>query len=85
VVRSGFTDTFDQFLDKLGQRMQQARSAGMDRSAIKRNAERVGDWLDENVSPDTPEQRVLQELWRVSDESEQQAMANAMVRLVERR
>jgi hypothetical protein len=82
--QSGFTDTFEQFLGKLGERVEQAKSAGMSTADIQRNAERMGDWLAQSYTPETPEERVLRELWEVSDQREQQAMANAMVRLVQR-
>ncbi len=84
MAQQGYTDTFNTFIDKLGTRLEQAKSTGMDDRAIRKNAERVGDWLSQSYDPETPEERVLQELWRVSDQKEQQAMANAMVRLVER-
>jgi len=82
--KSGYTDTFNEFLGELHTRMDQARGSGMSTEDIQKNAERVGDWLARSVTPRTPEQRVLQELWQVSNEREQQAMANAMVRLVDR-
>lgn len=80
-----FTDTFDQFTQELASRLSAAQRAGMGQEEIMKKAEDVGDWLSRNVPPKNPEQRLLKEVWDVSDQQEQQAIANALVKMVQKR
>lgn len=80
-----FTDTFDQFTEELASRLNVAQRAGMGREEIVNKAEDVGDWLNRTVPPKSPEQRLLKELWDVSDNREQHAIASALVKMVQNR
>lgn len=79
------TDSFEQFLSELKQKVNLAQSAGASDRMIADHAAEVGDFLSRTYDPKNPEQRVLKELWDVSDAKEQQAIASAMFKLVERR
>lgn len=79
-----FTDSFQQFTGELRQRLQAAKSLGMSEDTLKQRAEDFGDYLAQHVQPKTPEQHILRELWQVADQQEQQAIANAVYKLVER-
>lgn len=77
-------DNFEQWKDFLQDRMNQAKNNGMDQGTISDIAAEVGDYLASEVQPQNPEQKLLAELWNVASEEEQQAMANIMVKLVQK-
>lgn len=78
------TDQFQQFTRELSQRIQAAKQAGMSQQDIQARAQQIGDWLAQSADPKTPEQRLLKELWQVANQQEQQAIANSLVKLVQR-
>jgi len=79
----GLTNTFDQFTDQLATAMKTAQHMGMSQQDIVANAERVGDWLAQEVSPQSPEQRLLKEMWNASNNQEQQTIAGVLVKMVQ--
>lgn len=81
----GFTGTFEQFTDELATKLNIARKTGMGQQEIVNRATDIGDWLAREVAPKNPEQRLLKELWEVSDNKEQQAIASAIVKMVQKR
>jgi hypothetical protein len=78
------SDTFEQFKQELAQKVRVAKAAGMSPGEIKNKAQEVGDFLAQHYDPRSPEQRLLKELWAVSDANEQQSLASAVVKLVQR-
>ncbi|EZP78107.1 hypothetical protein H839_05194 [Parageobacillus genomosp. 1] len=77
-------DNFEQWKDFLAERLQQAQQQGLNQQVISDVAYQIGDYLAEHVDPKNPEERLLADLWSVADEQEQHAIANAMVKLVQR-
>ncbi|GAW93721.1 DUF3243 domain-containing protein [Calderihabitans maritimus] len=77
--------SFDQWLETLGKALSKAKAMGMPEDIIKNSAAKLGDFLAENVNPDISENRFLRDLWEVADETEQEAIAGAMIKLVERK
>jgi hypothetical protein len=77
------TDTFEEFRQGLAQKVRAAKAAGMSQQAIAGRAEQVGDFLANHYDPRSPEQRLLKELWQVSDQQQQHAIAEALVKLVQ--
>ncbi len=77
------TDSFQHFKQELSQKVKVAKVAGMSTQEIQSRAQEVGDFLSSHYDPHSPEQRLLKELWAVSDRNEQQSIANAVVKLVE--
>ncbi len=77
-------DNFEQWKDFLQDRMNQAKNNGMDQNTVQNIAQEVGDYLASEVQPKNPEQKLLAELWNVASEEEQQAIANIMVKLVQK-
>ena len=75
--------TYDKWKQFLGERVQNARSAGMSDQTIQKLATDIGDFLANKVDPKNDEERVLKELWAVSDENEKQVMARLMMKLVD--
>ena len=75
--------TYDKWKQFLGERVQNARSAGMNDTTIQNLAKDIGDFLATKVDPKNDEERVLKELWAVADESEKKVMAGLMMKLVD--
>lgn len=78
------TGSFEQFTSELADRLKAAQSMGWSQEEIARKAADIGDYLAQNVEPRSPEQRLLKELWEVADEREQQAIANSLVKMIQR-
>lgn len=78
------TDSFDRFKTELGQKVQVAKTTGMSDRTIANHAQEVGDYLAKHYDPQSPEERLLKELWDVSDQRQQQAIAEALVHLVQK-
>lgn len=77
------TDTFQNFKQELGQKVKIAKAVGMSTQQIQGRAQEIGDFLSSHYDPRSPEQRLLKEMWSVSDRNEQQSIANAVVKLVQ--
>lgn len=75
--------TYDKWKQFLGERVKNARSVGMNDSTIQNLAKDIGDFLAQKVDPKNDEERVLKELWSVSDENEKKVMAGVMMKLVD--
>ncbi|KMY53677.1 MULTISPECIES: DUF3243 domain-containing protein [Bacillaceae] len=67
----------------LGDKLNQATSAGMNSDLVNNMAYQVGDYLANKVDPKNEQERVLSDLWSVASEEEQRAIASMMVKLVQ--
>lgn len=76
-------ETWEQWKKTLAEAVQQGEQMGMSHQEIAGRAEQIGDLLAQQVEPQNPEQRVLQELWQSADEEEQEALASAIIRMVQ--
>lgn len=76
-------DNFEEWKDFLGDRLQQAKSEGMDQGVISDMAYQLGDYLASQVEPKNAQEKVLADLWSVASKEEQHAIANLMVKLVQ--
>jgi hypothetical protein len=74
-------DTWKKFL---GDRVEAAKSMGMNEETITKLAYEIGEFLDGKVDPQNDEERVLNELWDAGGDSERLTMARLMVKLAER-
>lgn len=79
-----FTDSFHEFTNVLADKIQVAKNIGLSTEEIKRKADDVASYLAQNAEVKNPEQRVLKELWQSADASERDAIASALVRMVQR-
>lgn len=75
--------TYDKWKQFLGERVHQARAAGMSDTVIQTLAKEIGDFLANKVDPKNDEERVLRELWAVCDENEKRMLAGVMMKLVD--
>ncbi|MFD2759881.1 DUF3243 domain-containing protein [Lentibacillus juripiscarius] len=76
-------DNFDTWKDFLASRLEQAQSQGMGQQTISNMAYEVGDYLANSTDAKNSEEAVLQEIWTAASNDERQAIANAMVKLVQ--
>ncbi|WP_284639152.1 DUF3243 domain-containing protein [Paenibacillus silviterrae] len=72
---------FERWKEFLGNRVEQAENAGMSEETISKLAFQIGEFLSDKVDPENKEERVLKELWDVSDETERKTLAKIMVKL----
>ena len=77
------TDSFTQFRQELGQKLNLAHRAGASRGTILNAAKDFTQWLAEEVPPQNHEQRLLKEMWHVADENERNAMTNVLVKFAD--
>jgi len=76
-------DNFRDWKEFLGERVNQAVSAGMDTDTIQNVAYQIGGYLAEQVDPKNEQERLLKQLWEAGDEEQQRALASLMVKLVQ--
>ncbi|MBO7746588.1 MULTISPECIES: DUF3243 domain-containing protein [Paenibacillus] len=74
---------FGTWKEFLSDRVEQAKSMGLNEDTISNLAYEIGSFLDEKVDPKNEEQRTLKQLWDVGDESERKTIAGLMVKLVQ--
>ncbi|MFD2169484.1 DUF3243 domain-containing protein [Tumebacillus lipolyticus] len=74
--------SFEQWKEFLGDRVEQAVDAGMSNEKVSSVAYRVGEYLADKVDPKNEQERLLQEMWNVSNDEERHALARVMVNLV---
>ena len=77
-------DNFDTWKGFLANRIQQVQQQGMDQQTMSTVAAEVGDYLAQSVEAKNSEEAVLKELWNAASEQEQQAIANIMIKLVQK-
>jgi hypothetical protein len=77
-------DNWQQWKDFLGDRLNQAESEGMNKGVINDLAYQIGDYLAAQVEPKNEQERILADLWSVASQEEQHAIANLMVKLVQK-
>lgn len=77
-------DNWQQWKEFLGERLEQGQAEGMDRHTIEEVAYQVGEYLSNEVKPKNEQEQVLSDMWHVASEEEQHAIANMMVKLVQR-
>ncbi|UCZ51662.1 DUF3243 domain-containing protein [Bacillus shivajii] len=77
-------DNWEQWKGFLGERLDQGKQEGMNSQVVSEVAYQVGEYLAENVDPKNEQERVLSDLWQVASEEEQHAIANMMVKLVQK-
>ncbi|MEK3989638.1 MULTISPECIES: DUF3243 domain-containing protein [Robertmurraya] len=77
-------DNWEQWKDFLGDRLQHAQNEGMNKQVVGDLAFQIGDYLAKQVDPKNEQERILADLWSVATPEEQHAIANIMVKLVQK-
>ncbi|MED4582129.1 DUF3243 domain-containing protein [Brevibacillus choshinensis] len=76
-------DNFRDWKEFLGDRVEQAKHAGMESETLQNVAYQIGGYLAEQVDPKNDQERLLKQLWDAGDQQQQQALASLMVKLVQ--
>jgi hypothetical protein len=76
--------SFDQWKAFLKERLEQGKHDGLSDGVISELAYEIGGYLAKEVNPDIPENKILSELWQVATDDEKHAIANTMVKLVQK-
>lgn len=75
-------DDYTTWKSFLADKLEHAEEQGMSEKTISGVAHEVGDYLSKNVEASNEATQAINELWNVASKKEQQAIANAMVKLV---
>jgi hypothetical protein len=60
-----------------------AEMVGMSEETIDKIALKIGNMLSASVDPENREQRLLQELWKVGDDSDRAVLAKLLVKMLQ--
>lgn len=80
----GTLKNWDKWKTTLGKAVDLGETVGMSDKTINNVAEKVGTILSNNVDPSNDEERILKELWDVSDKNERKVLANIVVKMVDK-
>ena len=84
VLYMSVLDDFSTWKDFLANKIDQAEDHGMSKQTMTNIAQHVGDYLSRHVEPENKEERVLKDLWNAASKDEQEALASAMIKLVQK-
>ena len=59
-------------------------AVGMSEKSITNLSEKVGTYLSNHVHPHNPEEKLLKEMWDVSDEDDRKILAKIIVKIVDK-
>lgn len=74
---------FEKWKKTLHSAVNTGKNLGMEDHTITSIATTVGDFLSNNVDPESREQRLLKDLWDQGTSEEKRVMANLIVKLVD--
>ncbi len=77
-----FTD-WDRWKETLEKAVNLGETVGLSENTIEKIGVKVGNMLSANVDPENKEQRLLQELWRVGDDSDRRVLSKMLVKMVQ--
>lgn len=73
---------WDKWKSTLAKAVNISEAMGMSEDTVEKIGFRIGNILSAAVDPESHEQRVLQELWKVGDESDRKVMTKMIVKMV---
>lgn len=74
---------WDKWKSTLSKAVNLGSAVGLSEKTINNVAYQVGNTLTAAVDPENREERVLQELWKVGDDSERKTLSKLIVKMVE--
>jgi hypothetical protein len=77
-------DSFDEFQNYLNDKIQKGEKLGLSEEQLAKGAERVAEYLKNHEEPKNTEEKLLQEMWKVSDDDEKHMMAHTLVKLAKK-
>lgn len=77
-------ENWERWQEFLGEQVDKAQAMGVSNERITEVAHKMGAFLADKVDPKNPQERLLKQMWDVSNEDEQHALASIMVKMAER-
>ncbi|SES31472.1 DUF3243 domain-containing protein [Salipaludibacillus aurantiacus] len=77
-------ESFDEFQNYLNDKIQKGEKLGLSEEHLAKGAERVAEYLKNHEEPKNSEEKLLQEMWKVSDDDEKHKMAHTLVKLAKK-
>ena len=74
---------WDKWKKTLNGAISMGETVGLSDNTITNIGSKVGDFLAHNVDPESPQQRVLKELFTVSSSSEKEVLSNVIIKMVQ--
>ncbi|TSB47568.1 DUF3243 domain-containing protein [Alkalicoccobacillus porphyridii] len=74
-------NSFDEFQNYLSDKINKGEKLGLSENQLAKGAERVAEYLKNHEDPKNTEEKLLQELWKVSDDDEKHHLAHVLVKL----
>ena len=78
-----YVGNWGEWRNNLSQAVKAGKKAGMSSEQIEKLATQIGDFLSENVCPETPEEELLKEMWNTASPKERQTIAGLLVKMSE--
>ncbi|MBH0229197.1 DUF3243 domain-containing protein [Halobacillus yeomjeoni] len=75
--------SFQTFKDYLGDQVHKGEKLGLGEEGLTKGAKRVADYLAKHEEPRNREEKVLNEIWNVSNKEEREHIAHALVKLAD--
>jgi hypothetical protein len=75
--------SWEKWKKTLAKAVSMGETVGMSDETISKIGYRIGNMLSANVDPENHEHRLLQQLWRVGDDSDRLVIAKLIVRMVQ--
>lgn len=77
-------ENWDKWKETLGKAVDICETVGMSNKTINNIAEKVGTFLSNNIEPHNDEERLLKELWDVSDDNDKKVLAKLIVKITDK-
>ncbi|MDA8096326.1 MAG: DUF3243 family protein [Desulforudis sp.] len=71
----------ENFPKELAHKIQEGRRAGLTEQQISEGIVHLGDVMAKFVRPDSPEESLMRQMWKISTDEEKRMMANLVVRM----
>ena len=75
---------FDKWKTTLYNAVSLGETVGLSEDTITNLGTKVGDFLASNVDPENPQQRLLKELFEVSNKREQETLTSVIIKMIEK-
>ena len=75
---------FDKWKKTLYNAISMGETVGLSEDTITNLGTKVGEFLASNVDPENPQQRLLKELFEVSNKAEQEILTGVIIKMVEK-
>lgn len=78
-----YVGNWGEWRENLSQAVSAGKKTGMSQEQMEKLATQIGDFLAENVCPETPEEELLQEMWNTASPDEREVLAKLLVKMSE--